>query len=212
MGATLLSVFGVALMVGVPGATRSFAGDLLVFTSLLTTVAWVLVMQPLLQRYPPLVATAYTMAVGTLALAPFAWWMGGTPRLAASAGTWTALAGLGIGCTAVTYSLWNWGLRHVEAARAGVYVNLEPFIGALLGILFFGDPLGAGTLAGGVLVLSAAFVITTEKRASSASEDDDRLTDGQSYAELTASRDEEKAHPQSRTVASSRPPPNRKNP
>jgi drug/metabolite transporter (DMT)-like permease len=51
-------------------------------------------------------------------------------------------------------------MLHVEAARGGVIGNLEPLIGAALGVVFLGDVLGPFSLAGGVLLLIAAVLVT----------------------------------------------------
>jgi drug/metabolite transporter (DMT)-like permease len=124
------------------------------------SAAWVLATERLLERYDPLCVTAFTMLVGLLALLPIALWMDGVPAVDLSGGTWLGLAALGIGCTAATYGLWNWGLQHVPAARAGVYVNLEPLLGAVLGVALLQDAAPPGLLAGGVLILLSALLIT----------------------------------------------------
>ncbi len=90
--------------------------------------------------------------------------MNGPPNLSLSTGGLAAILALGIGCTAVTFGLWNWGLLHVEAARGGVFGNLEPLVGAGLGVAFLGDVLGPFSLAGGVLLLVAAFLVTRPAR------------------------------------------------
>ena len=73
--------------------------------------------------------------------------------------TWGALAWLSIGCTAVANALWNVALRTLGAARAGVYVNLEPLVGAALGVALLGESLGAGALVGGACILGAALLV-----------------------------------------------------
>jgi len=57
--------------------------------------------------------------------------------------------------------LWNWGIHHVPASRAGVFLNIEPAMGSLLGVVLLGDRLGPGAWAGGVLIIAAAIVLTT---------------------------------------------------
>ena len=158
-GAVGASTLGVVLMVGFPGGAHSWMGDALVFLSMLAAVAWVLLSKRLMVRYPALVATAYMLGIGTLALVPIAVVWGGPLRLDLSWIGWGAMLALGFGCTALSDALWNWGLEQVEASRAGVYLNLEPLTGALLGITLFRDALDAGMVIGGVLILAAAWVI-----------------------------------------------------
>lgn len=159
--AVALSTVGAALLVGTPGTGNSLVGVLLVFASTLAAVAWVLVNRRLLLRYDSVQVTALVIIFGTLAMIPIVVWQNGMPGHALRLSTWGALFVLGVGCSALTYVLWNWGLQRVPSSRAGVFVNLEPFVGAVLGITVLGDSLGFGTLLGGVLILGAAVLMSS---------------------------------------------------
>lgn len=158
--AVVLSTLGVAVMVGLPGEGRTLLGDLMVVGSLVCAVAMVLVTQRLLRRYDALSVTVWSMGMGVGFLLPWIYVAQGWPSFAASAWTWSALIGLGFGCTAVSFSLWNWGLRYVPASRAGVFVNLEPLIGAVLGVVLLHDALTGGLVLGGSLILGSALIIS----------------------------------------------------
>ena len=51
------------------------------------------------------------------------------------------------------YLVWNWALERVTAARAAIYLNVQPLVGALLGVVWLGEPLSVFTVAGGALVV-----------------------------------------------------------
>jgi len=159
--AVALSSVGAVLLVGTPGAGSTLFGDVLVFISALAAVAWVLVNRRLLQRYDSVQVTALVILFGTLAMLPITFWQDGMPGLALSLATWGALLALGVGCSVLTYILWNWGLQRVPSSRAGVFVNLEPFVGAVLGITVLGDSFGYGTVVGGALILGAAMLTSS---------------------------------------------------
>ena len=74
---------------------------------------------------------------------------------------WIALAISGLLCTATTTLLWNWGIHHVPASRAGVFLNIEPALGSLLGVRLLGEHLGPFAWLGGGLILTAAVILTT---------------------------------------------------
>lgn len=159
------STVGVALAVARPGADNGWVGDALVFLSLLAVVGWVLLGKRLNERYPPVAATAWILAFGTLTLAPVSLLWEGVPRLDLTALGWASVLVLGLGCSAATYALWNWGVSRVPASRAGVFLNLEPLVGALLGIAVLGEAWGAQTVLGGALVLGAAVVVSRQRGA-----------------------------------------------
>jgi drug/metabolite transporter (DMT)-like permease len=101
---------------------------------------------------------------------PLMLWQDGFPDPRLGATALGALLVLGVGCSALTYVLWNWGLQRVPASRAGVFVNVEPMVGATVGVVVLNEVLTAGTLVGGVLILGAALLTsgeTTEAEAAS---------------------------------------------
>jgi drug/metabolite transporter (DMT)-like permease len=110
-----------------------------------------------------LVATAFPFTLGAVMLLAVVLAQGGPviPALSPAAGA--SVLGLGIACTALTFWLWNWGLLRAEAAKAGVFANLEPVIGAGLGVLILGEIVGPAALVGAGLVLSAALLVSTDR-------------------------------------------------
>jgi drug/metabolite transporter (DMT)-like permease len=148
----------------------------MVVASLVTALAWVLLSKRLMETHSPPVVTAYTILAGTVMLAililgpwllspllgPLTHHAFQPPPFAhVSATAWTALAISGLLCTATTTLLWNWGIHHVPASRAGVFLNIEPALGSLLGVKLLGEHLGPYAWVGGALILAAAVTLTT---------------------------------------------------
>jgi drug/metabolite transporter (DMT)-like permease len=154
------STLGVALAVAGPGVSNDWRGDALVLLSLLAVVGWVLLGKRLGDGYPAVPATAWILTFGTLTLAPVALLWEGVPRLDLTLLGWASVLVLGLGCSAATYALWNWGVARVPASRAGVFLNLEPLVGALLGVVVLGEEWGPGTVVGGALIIGAALVVS----------------------------------------------------
>lgn len=158
--AVVTSTLGVGLIVGCPSGGGDWLGDGLVALSVVSIVAAILLSKHLLKRYAALTATTYIIVFGTLALVPIALAWQGIPVLHLSTSGWLSLALLGVGATAATNVLWNWGLQHTAASHAGVYANLEPLVGALPGLPMLHDPLGASAAVGGLIVLLAALAVS----------------------------------------------------
>jgi len=151
--------------------TPTLAGDLLVIASLIVALAWILLSKKLMQSHSPPVVTAYTIYSGTLMLVVWnlgSWLLaplthekiGPMPLAHISSTAWIALAISGIFCTALTTLLWNWGIHHVPASRAGVFLNIEPVLGSILGVELLGERLGPYAWLGGGLILAAAITLT----------------------------------------------------
>jgi drug/metabolite transporter (DMT)-like permease len=159
------STLGVALIAiaspddaTIGGAT--LVGDALVLCSLVAAVAWMLLNKRLMGRYRPLFISAVIVLVGTPALAVWMVITVGLPPVRLSAGVWAALAAQGIVATTLTTLLWNWGLSVVPASRAGVFVNLEPVVGVLLGVVVLHETIGVSGLLGGACIVGAAVAVT----------------------------------------------------
>ena len=156
VGASLIALAGPAD--GSDGA--SLAGDLLVIASLVAATAWVLISQRLMTRYSSGVVTCSVMMLGTLMLAAWVVAVYGLPPVRLATATWLALVSQGLLSTTCATLLWNWGVARVPASRAGVFVNLEPVIGAVLGVTVLGETLGPLALVGGALIVGAAIAIS----------------------------------------------------
>ncbi|MFT4114812.1 DMT family transporter [Silvibacterium sp.] len=161
---TLSSVRGGGQQMAGHGPT--LAGDLLVVLSLIIALGFLLINRHLMQRHAALTITSWGILAGVIMLAlivvPFAGW---PPVHAVRGRAWFALVMSGLFCTAVTTFLWNWGIGRVPASRAGVFLNIEPALGSILGVELMGDRLGPWVWAGGALILAAAVVLTTTGRA-----------------------------------------------
>jgi drug/metabolite transporter (DMT)-like permease len=141
-------------------------GDLLVVLSLVIALGWVLLNQRLILRgRSPMAVTCWTLLTGTAMLLPWVLVRDGLPPVRGlSWPVWGAAAASGLLCTAAATLLWNWGIHRVPASRAGVFLNIEPALGSILGVELLGDRLGPGTWAGGALIIVAAVVLTTTGR------------------------------------------------
>jgi hypothetical protein len=60
--------------------------------------------------------------------------------------------------------LWNWGPKRVPASQAGIFVDLEPLVGAILGVSLLHGALGIMALAEGALIIGAAVYFTTSPK------------------------------------------------
>ncbi|MGD0681008.1 MAG: DMT family transporter [Terracidiphilus sp.] len=150
----------------------TLTGDLLIVVSLFTALSWILLSKKLMLTHSPPVVTAYTILSGTVMLV--IWTLGPwllspltharvapMPFAHLSLTAWVASAIAGLFCTATTTLLWNWGIHHVPASRAGVFLNIEPALGSWLGVKMLGEHLGPYAWAGGGLILAAAVALTT---------------------------------------------------
>lgn len=100
--------------------------------------------------------TAFVFWIGTALLGIVVMIASGVPTLHYTIRSWIAVAEQGLFATATTTVLWNWGLKRIPASQAGIFVNLEPLVGAILGVSLLHEHLGIAALAGGFLIIGGA--------------------------------------------------------
>jgi drug/metabolite transporter (DMT)-like permease len=156
-----LALLGATVVVvnGIPGITGALAphwrGDLLLVLAGLAYASYSLFGRGVLARHSAIAVTAWSIAWGVAAMLPLVAleWAAGAPiRLTPRAVAGTLYLALII--TALGYLAWNWALERVSAPRAAIFLNIQPLVGALLGIYYLGEPLTVFTVAGGALILS----------------------------------------------------------
>ena len=124
-GVAMIVLSGAGHAHGAGGPT--LAGDLLIVLSLAISLGWLLLNKALVRRHSALQVTAWGLLSGTAMLVPWVLLRDGLPPVRGVPPlAWAALAASGVLCTAATSVLWNWGMRHVPASRAGRVAARRP--------------------------------------------------------------------------------------
>lgn len=160
-----VSTAGVVLIVsGGGGAISSgqatMSGDMLVLFSMFSATVWVLASKHLMMRHSPVAVSGTITLIGTVMLAAWVLARDGMPPSGMHTSTWIAVLALGVIATTCTTVLWNWGLSHTDAGRAGAFINLEPVVGAALGVSLLHESLGPWAIVGGLLIVAGALVVS----------------------------------------------------
>lgn len=150
---------GAALIAGDPGDAGSIAGVLLSLASLLLFLGWFYALKAAPAAPQALAMPAVTVVVAAATVVPLALLLHGLPPVAMSGAAWIGIAGQGLLATALATAAWQYGSSRVGSASAGVFINIEPLMGAILGVAFFGDRLTVLLAGGGVLILIGSLMV-----------------------------------------------------
>ena len=153
-----LSLAGVGLITGgsaIGGGAGggSAAGDLEILASLLLSAGFTVAQPRLLRGRNPVAVTAVQFAGAALASLAFSALTEGLPPVAGRPGPALATAGLVLAGTLAPFTLFAYGQSRVSAVVAGAFVNIEPLVGAVAGIVLFGNPAGPVQLIGGTAIV-----------------------------------------------------------
>jgi drug/metabolite transporter, DME family len=173
LGERLTATMAVALAGGVLGAAlltlgphglgtmpAGFAGGvLLALGAGFMYAVYAVVAKDLIGRLPPLAVAALTFGVAAVVLAPA---LAAEP-VAGGLAAWALLAYLGLVPTALAYILYMVGMRTTPVTVSGVLALVEPLTATLLGVLVFGNRLGALGGLGAALLAGAVTVLAVRK-------------------------------------------------
>ena len=166
--ATVVSFGGVAL-VAIGAGDSSFDGGIVgILLGIGIAVTWAgysVGVRPLLARYSPYRVSVWVMLVGAVPLALVSlghllgqsW--GAITELAWLAWLYTIVIGLVL--ANVTYFT---SIDRVGAARASLYLNLQPFLGALLAVAILSEELSGAQIAGGAVIALGIVIVRGFRR------------------------------------------------
>jgi O-acetylserine/cysteine efflux transporter len=152
-----VSLGGVLVVASGRGGGATSLGDALVLASVLLASTLTVAQARMLEGHDPAAVTAVQFLGAAAGSLPVALLSGGLPSLppagGAGLGAVLAVAGLALIGTLVPFTLFAYGQRQVSTEVAGGFLNLEPLVGALVGVVAFGDPAGSRLLVGAVAIV-----------------------------------------------------------
>jgi len=147
-----------------PGAAShgsSLWGNLMLLGALTCEASYVVIGKKLTGRVSPKRISALINLWGLALVTPFGLWQalrfdfGGV-----GTSSWTLLLFYAIAASTVTVWLWMTGLRHVPAAKAGIFTVMLPVSAAGVGVLFLGERFSAPQAAAFALALAGVVLAT----------------------------------------------------
>ncbi|MBO0838100.1 MAG: DMT family transporter [Actinobacteria bacterium] len=157
-----LSLGGVGLIAGRQAGESSLAGDGLVLAGQLASAGFTVSQARLLRGRDPVAVTALQLMAAAVAVLPAALAAAPGQVQDRSATAMLATTVLVLAGTVAPTTLFAFAQSRVSADVAGAFLNLEPLVGAAIGVVGFGNPLGAVQLAGGAAILSGIGLSTLQ--------------------------------------------------
>jgi drug/metabolite transporter (DMT)-like permease len=165
-----LSLAGVGFIAGGQGGGSSLVGDGLVLAAQLISAAFTVCQARTLRGRDPIAVTGVQLLSAAVVVLPVALITEHHAAGAASPTALLAVIALVVAGTILPTTLFAFGQSQVSADVAGAFLNLEPLVGAVMGMALFAEPAGAVQLAGGAAItagigLSSFQVVRGERRA-----------------------------------------------
>ena len=149
-----------------PAAAAPWWGYALLLGAVFCEASYVVIGKRLTASLSPRRISALINLWGLVLVTPLGLWQALDFDFAAvEPATWGLLVFYAIAASMVTVWLWMKGLRHVPAARAGVFTVMLPLAAAAVGVLFLGERFTSGHATAFVLALAGLLLATWPGRA-----------------------------------------------
>jgi drug/metabolite transporter (DMT)-like permease len=167
----VLATLGVPLviskgsLVGIFGGSFGQPGDILILISAINWAIFSVMARPALQRHSAIKVTFYILLFGWLFTS--LQFLSGRHWHEFSQLTttgWSAIAFLGIFCSALAYIFYNDGLQSLPASQVGAFLYLEPLVATLVAAVVLSEQIVLATVAGGALILLGVWQVSRVPR------------------------------------------------
>ena len=147
------------------GTTLALAGDGFMLLTALCGAIYGVLAQRMLARYSALTVTTYAMVFGTLLLFPAAF-VEGLPQAFVKIDGRVAvlILFLGIFGGAFGYFLWTFALTRLTPTQVAVYVNVNPMVAIILGVVLLTEKLTGVFVVGFVTVVIGVLFVNWPRR------------------------------------------------
>lgn len=160
--ALALAIGGIVVIIGVDAAAIDLRGIVLVSIGALAYAVYTTGSRMATRTIHPGQLATIAMAVTAMIILTYGFAVDAI-FLPTTLRQWGIIVGLGIVGTALPILLFVHGLRLLEASRASVITTFEPVVTVFLGVLVLAEPLTAGILVGGSLVLAGILLIQVDR-------------------------------------------------
>ncbi|AXI07774.1 EamA family transporter [Oceanobacillus sp. 143] len=165
LAGSLLALIGIYLVVTKGNLTSlHFEKGLLWIVLTMITFAIMIIMTRLLSsRIDPLTITLYSNVVGFIVSIPFAFLLDNPPRISPRLSDWAFLIGTAIVVHGIATLIWNQNIRYVDASKASILSNLEPFVAMLMGLILLFKPITWLEILGSLIIVGGVVLSTYSK-------------------------------------------------
>lgn len=155
--------FAGAVWLSLGGESSSYAphplyGNAMEFLAMVMAVGYTLTLKHLSQRFKPLFLTAFQALVGSIFFLPFLFLPHTVLPVSFPVLPTLAVLYLGVAVSFGAYGLYNYGVSHLPASEASLFINLIPVFAVLLAYWLLGEQLGWYEILGGTVILLGVFI------------------------------------------------------
>ncbi|MET3196155.1 drug/metabolite transporter (DMT)-like permease [Bacillus sp. OAE603] len=159
---SIVALIGVFLVI-TNGKELNFSiGLIWIFITMLTFAISIIMIKKLTEKYHSITISLYSNIIGFSSLVPFLV-TENTSKISLDILLWILLIVTAILMHGICTLIWNHQIQVVGASKAAMFLNLEPFIAILVGLIILKNNVTISQLSGGLLIIIGVILSTSMK-------------------------------------------------
>lgn len=135
-----------------------------IVVTMITFAIMIIMTRLLSQRLDPLTITLYSNIVGFIIAIPFAFILDNPIRVSFDISNWALLIGTAVIVHGVATLIWNNNIRYVDASKASILSNLEPFVAMVTGLILLAKPITGAEIWGSLFIVGGVVLSTYQMK------------------------------------------------
>ena len=163
---SIMAIIGIYFVVttGNSSSLHIDKGLLWIVITMITFAIMIIMTRLLSQRIDPLIITLYSNIVGFIVSIPFAFLLDTPLRISTKLSDWTFLIGTAVVVHGIANLIWNNNIRHVDASKASILSNLEPFVAMIMGLILLYKPITGAEILGSLFIVGGVVLSTFQRK------------------------------------------------
>lgn len=124
----------------------------------------IIVTRLLSNRVDPLAITLYSNIAGLVVSIPFIFLLDTPIRMSVQVSDWSFLIVTAVVVHGIAMLIWNYNIRYVDASKASILSNLEPFVAMIMGLILLYKPITGSEIIGSLFIVGGVVLSTYQRR------------------------------------------------
>lgn len=131
----------------------------------MVTFAIMIIMTRILSnRIDPLSITLYSNIVGLIVSIPFVFILDTPIIISSKVSDWSLLIVTAVVVHGIATLIWNSNIRYVDASKASILSNLEPFVAMIMGLILLYKPITGAEMLGSLFIVGGVVLSTYQRK------------------------------------------------
>ena len=139
-------------------------GLLWIVITMITFAIMIIMTRLLSHRMDPFTITLYSNVVGLIVSIPFAFLLDTPLQISSKMSDWSFLIGTAVIVHGIATLIWNNNIRYVDASKASILSNLEPFVAMIMGLILLYKPITGAEILGSLFIVGGVVLSTFQRK------------------------------------------------